>query len=158
MWVISGSNSATSGANSMLHAPALNEYETDMLSRQGMYFGGEVLCTAHIEEMDLPGPKMARLAQRCAKCCKEVGYPTGIGSPIHDAEIRVLIGLDKPVVPIEWADVSERHEAIRLLCEQWVMPDGTALADDYREGRSDMAKAILRVLNGLSQEETLASA
>lgn len=158
MWVTSGYHVGTgSSMGSMLHAPALNEYETDMLARQGMYFGGDVLCGAAIDELNLPGPKTAKIAQRCARCCKEVGYPSGVGSPIHDAEIRIMIGLDEPVVPPEWAEMAERYAAIRALCSEWIVRGQENMADDYEIGRGDMAEAIIKALDGVSQEETLAA-
>lgn len=151
-WVVAGYTET-----GMLHAPALNEYETDMLVRRGMYFGGDFLCSLSAEEIDLPGPKTARSGPRCARCCRLLGYPTGIGSPIHDAQIRVMIGLDVPDAPMEWSDLARQVQQIRAVCAQWIVRGQDAKADDYEVGRADMAETIRAILDATPQEQDLAS-
>lgn len=141
-WVLAGSG------GSILHAPALNEYETDMLTRRGTIMDGDALCGTQLDAIDLPGPVSERTARRCVLCCKILGYPGGAGSPWIDAQIRQMIGLDpKPT--------DEMLKAITELCKEWVKKAWDPASDDYAIGRADMAGAILDLIDPSAEAEVL---
>lgn len=67
--------------------------------RQPRWVVADLPCGRDGVSVVLPGMSERLHDKRCPGCCTAAGIATGNGSPVHDRDVRQLLGLDRPETP-----------------------------------------------------------